>query len=266
MPFDFHSDSAYYLEFLAKNARESIMPFITPHIKNWEGKQILELGCGEGGNLVPFLEAGALCTGIDLNKVKIEEGKTIMEKWVKKGYLNLFYDDIFNPAIGEQFNNRFDLIILKDVIEHIPNKEKALMRMRSFLKDDGLLFIGWPPWNMPFGGHQQIAQSKWLKTTPWIHLLPKKAYGALLRTFKEPKEVYDELLEIHDFRVSINQLDELVKSSGFKKVDSKHYFINPIYQYKFGLKTRKQANWITKTPYLRDFLTTSSYYLLGKSN
>lgn len=265
MPYDFHQDHAFYLAFLAENTRKSIMPFVVPELAvDLAEAQVLELGCGEGGNLRPFAEAGARCVGIDLNAKKIAEGRELMADMVALGRMELFAEDIFNPEIEKQFTGRFDLIILKDVIEHIPNKEKALRQMRQFLKEDGLLFIGWPPWRMPFGGHQQIAQSKLLKKLPWFHLLPKGAYVALLKAFKEPQAVVEELAEIHDFKVSIAAMNRLYKASGFRMQRELHYLINPIYEHKFGLKTRPQFAFIQAIPWFRDFFTTSCYYLLGK--
>lgn len=265
MAYQFHHDHAYYLRFLSDNARESILPFIAAHhprpVSSWE---VLELGCGEGGNLLPFAEAGAHCTGIDLNAAKIEEGKVLMAAQIQAGHMQLQADDIFNPAIAEAYRGRFDVILLKDVIEHIPNKEKALRQMHSFLKPDGLLFIGWPPWRMPFGGHQQIADSKIIRVFPWLHLLPKAVYVAILRLVGEGKAAIDELAEIHDYKVSIRQMDRLYRASGFGMQANIHYLINPIYAYKFGLKARKQFGWLKSIPWLRDFFTTSCYYLLAK--
>lgn len=263
MPYEFHQDHAFYLSFLAENARNSIIPFIAPHlVKPLASCKVLELGCGEGGNLRPFAEAGAICTGIDLNKLKIEEGRQIMADLVEAGRMTLFAEDIFNPDIERAFTGQFELIILKDVIEHIPNKDKALAQMKQFLAPGGLLFIGWPPWRMPFGGHQQIAHNKWLKKLPWVHLLPKGLYVALLNGLGEPKEVVAELAEIHDYRVSIALMNRLYKQGGFAMQAERHYLINPIYEYKFGLKTREQWPWLRALPWIRDFFTTSCYYLL----
>ena len=264
MPYDFHSDSEHYLEFLSQNARKSIMPFIADSagLSSYQGLRILELGCGEGGNLRPFLEDGAHCVGIDLNKTKIEKGKEIMSEFRESGKLDLRFADLFAADVQAEFKGKFDLIILKDVIEHIPDKEEALEHMKNCLVSGGHIFIGWPPWFMPFGGHQQICHSRFLGRLPWIHLLPKQVYIALLKLFQEPREVVDELAEIVDYRVSIDQMHRLMQKTKLKFAGRKYYFINPIYEYKFGLKAREQMGLISAIPYLRDFLTTSAYYLL----
>ena len=240
------------------------MPFIKPFLddSSWRGKRVLELGCGEGGNLLPFAQAGAVCVGLDLNESKIESGKEIMAEHVATGTMELRAANLFSEEVQDEFKSSFDLVILKDVIEHIPNKLNAIKLINNCLNSNGLLYIGWPPWYMPFGGHQQICKNRLLKKLPWMHLLPKPLYLGILKLFKESMEVVDELAEIVDYRVTVNQMNRLAKKGQMELADSKWYFINPIYEYKFGLKTREQLALITSIPYLRDFLTTSCYYLL----
>jgi SAM-dependent methyltransferase len=272
MPYDFHHDHEFYLDFLARNARDSIMPFCLEGLqaldssrKGWEGLEVLELGCGEGGNLLPFVEAGARGNGIDLNRSKIEFGRVRMSQHISTGQMDLRAEDIYNPDIEAVFSGRFDLIVLKDVIEHLPDQPKALKQMRKFLKNNGLLFIGWPPWTMPFGGHQQIAEG-WVQKFPWIHLLPRSAYAALLKATGQNSETREELLSIYDCGIGIQRMHRIARQSRMPVYRETHFLINPIYAYKFGLKTRKQSGMIRSIPYLRDFLTTSVYLLLLKEH
>lgn len=270
MPYDFHHDHEFYLDFLARNARDSIMPFcleglqaLDPSRKGWEGLEVLELGCGEGGNLLPFVEAGCRGTGIDLNRTKIEFGRQRMSTYTQTGQMDLRAEDIYNPDIEEEFTGRFDLIVLKDVIEHLPDQPRALRQMQKFLNNNGLLFIGWPPWTMPFGGHQQIAEG-WLQKFPWIHLLPRSVYDALIRITGQNSETRDELLSIYDCGIGIQRMHRIAKDCSMPVHREVHYLINPIYAYKFGLKTRKQWGIVKTLPHVRDFLTTSVYLLLKK--
>lgn len=266
VPLDFHTKPDVYLQHQVWNAEKSILPFCAPFLPiqgNWSGTEVLELGCGEGGNLKPFADAGAKCTGIDLNEVKINQGRDIMRQYIEAGQIDLFYDDIFNPEIVQKFSGRFDVVILKDVIEHVPDKARILRQIALFLKSKtGVLFIGWPPWAMPFGGHQQVTHSKVLRSLPWFHLLPKPLYQGILKAAGEPQPVVEELMQIRRDRVPLNLMYRLIKEAGLKKVAEKWYLINPIYEFKFKLKTREQAKWMRGVPLLRDLTTTSVYFLL----
>ena len=67
--------------------------------------------------------------------------------------------NIYEDAFLSRFKNQFDVIILKDVIEHVPEQEKFVPYLKNFLKPGGQIFFGFPPWYMPFGGHQQVCKN-----------------------------------------------------------------------------------------------------------
>jgi hypothetical protein len=79
----------------------------------------------------------------------------------------------------------------------------------------------------------------------------------------EPEGIIKELLEIHDTQISIERFERIVKRSGLKFLNKQHFLINPIYQYKFGWKPRKQSGIITAIPFFRNLVTTCVYYTVG---
>jgi SAM-dependent methyltransferase len=154
---------------------------------------------------------------------------------------------------------------MRDVIEHIHNQDKFLQHLKNFLKPNGIVFFGFPPWRMPFGGHQQICKSKILSKMPYYHLFPRFLYRATLKIFGENKTTIDELLEIKETGIGINKFQKIVEKNGYQFVKKTFYLINPNYETKFGLKPRKQIGLIKIIPFFRDFLTTSVYCII-KSN
>ena len=267
MPYEFHGNSQQYFQMLADNTRKSTIPFIKNYFEKLGigigGLKVLELGCGEGGNLLPFVEMGAYCVGVDLEASKIEGGKVFMSSFIESGNLDLRNENIYDKKFENEFFGKFDLVILKDVIEHVPDKVAIVGQIAKYLNPQGVLFVGWPPWRMPFGGHQQIASSKILRKLPWIHLLPRPIYKFTLKyIFREKQNMVDELIEIHDFSVSISDSIRITDKSDMQLLKRWFYFINPIYEFKFGFKTRKVPTLLAKVPYFRDFVTTSCYILL----
>jgi hypothetical protein len=87
-------------------------------------------------------------------------------------------------------------------------------------------------------------------------------YKGLLKLSGEYEEVIGELLEIKDTGISIERFERIVRQSGYTIPLRTFYLVNPIYQYKFGIKPREQFSFIGKIPYLRDFVTTCVYYLI----
>lgn len=185
-----------------------------------------------------------------------------MREEVDKGLARFISKNIYDVEFEKDFSHQFDVIILKDSIEHIPNQEKIIGHLRRYLAKEGKIFFGFPTWYMPFGGHQQICRGKWLSRLPYYHLLPVPIYKFLLELGGENSLIIKELLEIKETGISIERFERIVKKTGYKITGKTHYLINPIYRYKFNLRPKKQLKFISFIPFLRNFLTTTVYYLI----
>lgn len=259
--FDFHADRKRYFDIQALNSSKYIIPFIDSHFTFTSGIRVLEIGCGEGGVLKPFLERGAVCVGVEFDRLRIENGEKWLSPEIEKGQLSFVVKDIYDTSV-ESLGGKFDVIILKDVIEHIHDQAKLLDRLKEFLNAEGIIFFGFPPWQMPFGGHQQLCKNV-LSKVPYFHLLPAPVYKGALKLFKEPDYVINDLLEIKETGISIEGFEKIVQQTGYKVVGKISYLFNPIYEYKFNLKPRKQSRLIDKISYLRNFVTTCMYYIIS---
>ena len=62
-----HKDRRQYFNEQAITTREYVLPFIEEIKKLEKGDRIFEVGCGEGGNLIPFIERRMEVTGVDIN-------------------------------------------------------------------------------------------------------------------------------------------------------------------------------------------------------
>jgi len=258
-----HLDEKIRFEQQVDNSRQYVLPFVerTKAIK--PGIRVLEIGCGEGGVLAPFAEKGAFCLGVDLDPLRIELALQFFKNEVAAGNMQFLVKNVYDQDFLETHRNGFDLIILKDAIEHIPDQEKFIPYLESFLKEDGQIFFGFPPWHMPFGGHQQLAVSKLASKLPWYHILPRPLYRAILKAAGETEGKIGELMEIRDTRITIERFERIVKHNNLRVLARQHYLINPIYRYKFGLKPRRQMALVSMLPYLRNYLTTCVYYTVG---
>lgn len=147
------------------------------------------------------------------------------------------------------------------MIEHIHDQRAFILKLREFLKPNGLIFYAFPPWQMPFGGHQQVAQGKITSKLPYYHLLPMPLFKGFLKIFGESEQKIANLVEIKQTGISIEQFEKLVKKSDFEIINKTHFLFNPIYKYKFGLKPRIQSGFISAIPFVRNFFTTGVYYL-----
>lgn len=259
-----HKDDRVRFEQQVDNSRSYVLPFIAATKTLGKDIRVLEIGCGEGGVLLPFAEAGCRCVGVDLDPKRIALANNFLEKFVQEGTVEFLFKNIYDDDFLSRFKNYFDIIILKDTIEHIPDQQLFIPYLKNLIKRDGQIFFGFPPWYMPFGGHQQIASKK-ITMLPYYHILPRPVYKRLLKLFGENDGIITELLEIYDTRISIEKFERIIRKSGLQVVKKQHFLINPIYKYKFGLKPVKQSRIISAIPFARNFLTTCVYYTVGIS-
>lgn len=256
--FEFHTDRRRYFEMQIENAEKYVIPFIEEKFRILTGMRVLEIGCGEGGVLKAFINRGCLGVGVELDMARVELANTFLPDDIAAGKLKLVAKDIYESDAEKDFNGSFDIIVLKDVIEHIHDQPRLISWMKTFLKPGGIIFFGFPPWYMPFGGHQQICKSA-ISRLPYIHLLPRFLYKWIL---KSGKENVAEMMEVRDTGISIERFERICKQSGYVIQHRRHYLLNPIYEWKFGWKPVRQLRFIQALPFIRNFLTTCVYYCI----
>lgn len=252
-----HIDRESYFEEQAYTCEKYYIPYLLDKIGPVTGK-VLEVGCGEGGNLLPFAKMGNEVVGVDITVSRIEQAKKFFEERNQKGLF--IASDVFKLT---ELHSQFSLIIVHDVIEHIPDKERFLSLLQKYLAPGGYVFFGFPAWQMPFGGHQQIAAGKIISHLPFVHLLPAPLYKSVLRAAREKENTIQELLNIKRTRCPIELFVRLAKRTGYKIVSQQTYFINPHYEVKFGLKPRKLSKWVASVPHIRNYFSTSCFYILS---
>ena len=130
-----HADRQLYFNEQSITTQKYVIPFIEKHKPITADSHILEIGCGEGGNIKPFLDLGCQVTGIDINGGQIAIAKEIYSVHPNNRNLTLICEDIYKVT---ELHNKFDIIIIRDVIEHIPNQELFLPFIKRFLSPHGI--------------------------------------------------------------------------------------------------------------------------------
>ena len=257
-----HKQRDRYFSEQSFTTEKYVIPFLENEIPLTEETEILEIGCGEGGNLKPFLDKGCKVTGVDILESKIRNAEKFFEGHENRDNLSLIASDIYDPPA--ELNREFDIIVMRDVLEHIHDHEKFLKYVKKFLKPGGYFFLGFPPWQNPFGGHQQMCYSKVLSKLPWFHLLPGRLYPGLMKLSGEPEKRIEELLEIKDTRITIEKFENIIKKENYRIKRKVFWFINPNYEIKFSLKPRKMNALVSSLSYFRNFFITTCYYIISK--
>lgn len=118
--------------------------FVEPHIpnfasfENWNGKSVLEIGCGIGTDAVNFARAGAYYSGIELSEESLEIARKRFD----------VFDLVGNLQLGDAENlesthagKTFDLIYSFGVLHHTPNIENALRSIRKLAHENSIIKI-----------------------------------------------------------------------------------------------------------------------------
>ena len=237
-----------------KYTQEYLFPYFQKYIPNFHSKKILEVGCAEGGLLEVMRELSIYAVGLEISAERAAVATQ------KDPSLKLVVGDIMDPRLPEILNEKFDFIIMREVIEHIPNKNAAFDNLNALLNSKGYLFMSFPPKRSPFAGHQQIGKSI-IKAVPYLHVLPKSILKKIASAMGESEGYIDEIKLHFSTGCTIKEFERQSLSRSMFPVKKEYYFFRPIYATRFGLPTVK----LPGIPILREYISFGCETLLQKS-
>lgn len=99
-------------------------------------KTLLDIGSASGFFLEAAMQKGWRATGIELSPIAVQFSR-------RKG-LDVHDTTLESTDFG---NNKFSVITMFDVLEHLPNIQETIERIKGLLNHGGLLYIYVPNWN-----------------------------------------------------------------------------------------------------------------------
>ncbi|HZV62097.1 MAG TPA: class I SAM-dependent methyltransferase [Methylophilaceae bacterium] len=100
-----------------------------------QADRLLDLGCGDGNNLLWLQNFARETFGSDYNLVRLVRARA------RSPQVTLFLADILNYPV---LDGAFDVVFFNHVIEHIPDDKAALATAYRILAPGGLLVLGTP--------------------------------------------------------------------------------------------------------------------------
>jgi len=126
-----------YYEAVSKNRyRKELFLKEFAEFDKWNGKKVLEVGCGVGSDLLEFSKNGAIMTGIDLSSKSVALAKKRLNVYGLKA--EVLEADVESLPFD---NEIFDAVYSCGVIHHTPDITKAISEIHRVLKPNGEIRI-----------------------------------------------------------------------------------------------------------------------------
>ncbi len=120
--------------------------FVEPHIPEfadfprWQGKKVLEIGCGIGTDTINFARNGAFVTAVELSEASLQLAKRRAEVYGLQNQIRFHFGDAerlsdFVPV------EPYDLVYSFGVIHHTPHPEKVLQQIGRYLKPESCVKV-----------------------------------------------------------------------------------------------------------------------------
>lgn len=120
------------------------------------GEEMLDVGCGSGLSLLEAKSLGAEAFGVEADP----NVRRIADELGIQVHIGSLHD---SPFPGK----KFDLIVLNQVIEHIPEPEQILQQLKEYLRPDGRIVLVFPNRRSLW---QWLAGDKWINWHIPYHL------------------------------------------------------------------------------------------------
>jgi 2-polyprenyl-3-methyl-5-hydroxy-6-metoxy-1,4-benzoquinol methylase len=134
---------ALTLEGIGMNKIESFLADVIAHYYPDCVANVLDVGCGNAKFLTALLQNGVIkeATGIDASVTMVENArKTVANVAVEASFLLGSFETL-EPG------PKFDVLIAKDILEHLYDVNSGVARMHAALKDGGMLCGSVPFWD-----------------------------------------------------------------------------------------------------------------------
>lgn len=241
--------------------------YLIPTLRGWgvdpAGKRLLEAGSGNGGCTAEFHRAGCHVTAVDIDENLVERAIALDE--AEGVPVATFTGDVCRPDCPGLDRGPFDIILLRDVVEHLDDLAGALENLSRNLSDTGVIFIVFPPYYSAYGAHQQILPPKRVgkipyNKLPFIHLLPDRWFSAITRGDTPP---HREVARLRGIRLTIRKFSRSVAAARLAVRCRKYYLTRPTHNLRFGVPV-VGASFLGRMPFVNELLVTACYCLLEK--
>ncbi len=252
---------SYYRRYQRSLARDYLIPILSRWGVAFEGTRLLEVGSGNGGCGAAFSEAGCRVVMMDTDDRLVSLARTYNEK--ENVDAKSFVGDVFDEKAPFYREGPFDIVMFRDVMEHLDDPAEALRIVGRSLAPNGTVFVVFPPYYSPYGAHQQILPRKKAlfvpyNKLPYLQLLPR---GLFLSVVKGESPANREVERLSGIRLTIRGFERCARTAGFTVRSKRMFLSRPSFALRYGLPVIG-ASVLGRIPIVNEVAVTAAYYLL----
>ncbi|MFM8770597.1 MAG: class I SAM-dependent methyltransferase [Candidatus Kapaibacterium sp.] len=227
---DLHPRTIRNVRMQYRLAQHTLIPWMESLAVLPPNAAVCEIGCAEGGVLAAYVDRGATkALGTDIQEPLL---RIISQPvWSGLGYdITFTQHDVIYDEIPDEWKATFDVVLLRDVIEHLDDAGVALKNIARLLKPGGVVVVTFPPYTSPFGGHQQLLSTK-LGSLPFVHLLPWPLFRSIIRGGDPDNQ--EELERLHRIRCSASKVANAAHRAGLDIISQRYFALRPVFRWKY---------------------------------
>lgn len=252
---------SFYRRYQRTLAKRYLIPLLSRWGVRLPGAAVLEVGCGDGGCGAALAEAGSRVTMIDTDPRLVSVARTYNEKEAIDA--EVIVGDITDESGIFLTKGPFDLVMFRDVMEHLADPRAALRIARSALAASGHVFVVFPPYYSPFGAHQQLLPRRGrgffsLNRLPYLQILPSRLFAAIAAGDGPMQE---EVRRLRTIRLTMGRFERAAREAGFVITRRRTYLSRPSFALRYGAPVIP-AGAVGAIPLIRELLATAAYYLV----
>ena len=235
-----------------------MIPWLSERIA-LDGLRVADLGCHHGGILDALREDDRVREGVGF---ELSEELVRSSPFVADDRFRLRQGDAL--ALGET-GEPFDLVLLCEVLEHIPRFGDVLSSVQRLLAPGGYVFVSFPPYRSPYGGHRASSLPTSFASFRTSTTFPERAVLPLMHVednaYMSRAQALEDLTSVRRTRLTIGRFEQVISRTALRRVARSFYLLRPEYRVRYGTPVIELRG-LGRVPGVRELLVMGAYYLL----